>query len=132
MAANGNTPKINLRRTFGAVAILLVLGLFWLAFFGGSGPAPMGGQDSLGQSGSPLASAGAGSQPLAPALLASISTASVAQAGTLPGSGDNVTVLVLSGVAALVFSASVFFSTLGLRFGGLPRVRVHLRQITGA
>jgi len=132
MAANRTTTKINLRWTFGAVAILLALGLLWLAFFGGSGPASVGGQDFISPSTSPLASTGAGFQPLGPTLMASVSAATVAKAGTIPGSGDNVTVLVLSVVAAMVFSTSVFFSTLRLRFGGLPRVRVHLRQITGA
>ena len=132
MAANRTTTKINLRRTFGAVAILLVLGLLWLAFFGGSGPASEGGQDFISPSASPLAATGAGFQPLDPAIIASVSAASLAKAATMPGSGDNITVLVLSGVAAVVFSTSIFFSTLRLRFGGLPRVRVHLRQITGA
>lgn len=91
MAANHNTTKINLRKTFGAVAILLVLGLVWLALFGGSGPASAGGQDFLSSSSSPLALTGAGFRTLDPAFMASVSAASVAKAGTMPGSGDNVT-----------------------------------------
>ena len=67
MAADRSTTNINLRKTFGAVAILLVLGLVWLAFFGGSGPASAGGQDFLSSSSSPLASTGAGFQTLDPA-----------------------------------------------------------------
>ena len=132
MAVNYSTRKINLRRTFGTVAILLVLGLLWLAFFGGSGPPSAGGQDFISPSASPLASTGAGFPSLDPALMASVSAASVAKAGTVPGSGDDITVLALSGVAGLAFSALVFFSTLRLRFGGLPGVRVHLRQVTRA
>ena len=132
MAAIRTAPRINLSRTFGAVAILLVLGILWLAFFESAGPSSPGGQDFLGPSDSPLASTGAGFQTQDTALLVSVSTASVAKAGTVPGSGDNVTVLTLSGVAALVFSTLLFFSTFRLRFGRSSLARVHLRQITGA
>ena len=130
MAANPTTRKTNLCRTIGTVAILVVLGLLWLAFFGSSSQSSKGGQDFISPSASPLASAGAGFQPLDPALLTSVSAASVAE--TVPGSGDNVTVLVLAGASALAFSTLVVFSTLRPRFGGLPWVRVHLRQVTGA
>ena len=132
MAAIRIKPGINLRRTFGAVAIFLVLGILWLAFFESAGPSSPGGQDFLNPSNRPLASTGAGFQPLETALLVSVSTASVAKAGTVPGSRDDVTVLALSGAAALVFSIMVFFSTFRLRFGSSSLGRVHLRQITGA
>ena len=132
MAAIQTTPRINLRRTFGAVAILLVLGLLWLVFFGGVSPSPTGGKDVFGPSGSPLVSTGAGFQLLDTPLLASVSTASVGKAGALSGSGDNVAILAFAGVAALAFTALLVFSTLRLRFGSVSVDRVRLRQVTGA
>ena len=132
MAANHTTPKTNLRRTIGTVAVLLALGLLWLVFFGGPGQSSAVGQDFITPAASPLASAGAGFQALDSTLIASVSAASLAHAGTIPGAGDNVTVLALAGVTALAFSGLVLFSTLRLRFGGLSVARIHLRQVTGA
>ena len=128
MAAINSAPRINLRRAFGSVAVLLVLGLLWLAFFGGGSPASTEGQDFLGPSSSPLESTGIGFQPI----ISSISSAGVAKAGVLPGSGDNVAVLALAGGGAVAFSTLIIASTLKLRFGSFSLVRTHLWQITGA
>ena len=132
MAAINSAPRINLRRTFGSVAVLLVLGLLWLAFFGGGSPSSTEGQDFLGPSSSPLESTGIGFQPIDSAIISSISSAGVAKAGMLPGSGDNVAVLALAGGGAVAFSTLIIASTLKLRFGSFFLVRTHLRQITGA
>lgn len=95
----------------------------------------------MSPSASPLATSGTGFYPLDPigiepaidpAILASVSAAGVAKAETIPVSGDNVGVLVVSGLAALSFSALVLFSTLRLRFNGAHASRAGLRQVTGA
>ena len=90
MAATHTTTKTNLHRTFGAVAILLALGILWLAFFGGGTQSSTGGRDFLGPSGSPLASISAGIQPIDSAILTSIPVASMATGGPLLGPGDKV------------------------------------------
>lgn len=89
MAAIQRSQGVSLRETFGTVAVLLVLGLLWLAFFGAGSSPYKGGQDSIGTSGATVASTGNGFQPMDPAILNSFPTLGAANDAGPTGSGDN-------------------------------------------
>ncbi|PKB73427.1 MAG: hypothetical protein BZY75_01925 [SAR202 cluster bacterium Io17-Chloro-G7] len=130
MVAYHNTRKSNLRWTFGIVAAIFAVGIVWLTFFGGSGPSTDGGQDFISPIASPLASIGAGFQDQDSMVMASVTAASMANAGIISGSRDNVLVLALAGLAASIFAILVFVSGAGLRFRGfsLIQMRTHIRS----
>ena len=137
MAAIQRSPGVSLRKTFGTVAVLLVLGLLWLAFFRAGSSPYKGVQDSIGTSGGKVASTGIGFQPMDAAILNSFPTLGAANDAGPTGSGDNIAVLAIAGAFASAFSILVFLSvirlqTLKLRLGSLSPERVQLRQITGA
>ncbi len=111
------------------MAAIFAVGIVWLTFFGGSGSSTEEGQDFISPIASPLASIGAVFQDQDAIVIASVTAASMANAGIISGSGDNVLVLAFAGVAALIFAIVVFFSGFGLRFRGFSLIQMltHMR-----
>ena len=96
MAVIQRSAGAGLRKTFDIAAVLLVLGLLWLAFIEAGSSSYKSGQDFMGPSGGAVASTGIGFQPADSTILASLPTLGAANDALLLGSGDKIVVLALA------------------------------------
>ena len=110
MAANRTSRKPACRWTFGAVAIILALGLLWLALDGGRSRTQESAQGSATLS---LTKASPDSERLIPQAwelgLSPSSRAAGPKAEPTAGSSDNLTVLALGGAGALALTGLALF-----------------------
>ena len=114
MAVDRLTPKPTLRWTFGAVAIILALGLLWLALDGDRGGA-LGASATLASMETPAETSNTSAEsdrlllrPWERSLTPS-SSAGGAREESTAASSDNLTVVVLAGAGALALAGLALF-----------------------
>ena len=132
MAANRTSRKPTFWWPFGAVAIILALGLLWLALDGGRSRTQETAEGSATLS---LAKASPDSERLVLQAwelgLSPSSPAAGAKTEPAAGSSDNLTVLALGGAGALALAGLALFLAWKLRLNSLPVSREKKHRLPG-